>query len=313
MADASHPSSLQADAAGIARAAALLAAGQIVAVPTETVYGLAADAANPQAVAAIFAAKGRPSANPLIVHVADLAMARRHASFPPLARRLAAHFWPGPLTLVLPRKAHAPLAEGVTAGLATVALRVPAHPAMQGVIRALGRGVAAPSANVSGRLSPTRASHVRDLPVALILDAGPCEAGLESTILKVAGEQAILLRPGALARETIEAALGEPLRMAAADTAAEAPGMAFRHYAPRLPVHLGVTAPAPDMFLIGFGAVAGDLNLSPAGNLEEAGRNLFAALHAAEASGATRIGVAPIPETGLGVAIADRLRRAAEA
>ncbi|MFQ3666003.1 MAG: L-threonylcarbamoyladenylate synthase [Sphingomonadaceae bacterium] len=312
MADASHPSSLQADAAGIARAAALLAAGQIVAVPTETVYGLAADAANPQAVAAIFAAKGRPAANPLIVHVADLAMARRHARFPPLARRLAARFWPGPLTLVLPRKAGAPLAKGVTAGLPTVALRVPAHPAMQGVIRALGRGVAAPSANVSGRLSPTRASHVRDLPVALILDAGPCEAGLESTILKVAGEQAILLRPGALARETIEAALGEPLGMAAADTAAEAPGMAFRHYAPRLPVHLGVTAPEPDMFLIGFGAVAGDLNLSPAGDLAEAARNLFAALHAAEASGATRIGVAPIPETGLGVAIADRLRRAAE-
>jgi L-threonylcarbamoyladenylate synthase len=311
----SVPRIMTADTAGVAEAVRLLAAGEIVVVPTETVYGLAADAANAAAVAKIFAAKGRPAINPLISHLSDNEMAERYGLFGGEARRLAERFWPGPLTLVVPRRADAPLADAVTAGLPTVALRVPAHPVMQAVISGLGRAVAAPSANVSGRLSPTRAEHVRGLEPALLLDAGPCAAGLESTIVKVGEDGALtLLRPGAVPVEAIAAAAGRPVAMMSATAAAaavEAPGMLLRHYAPRLPVELEVLEARPGMFLVGFGAVAGDLNLSPSADLGEAAAGLFDALHRADASGAEGIGVAPIPGHGLGAAINDRLRRAA--
>lgn len=303
----------RADEKGVAQAAALLAAGGIAAIPTETVYGLAADAANGAAVAAVYAAKGRPAFNPLIVHVADRAMAGRYARFDALAEALAARFWPGPLTLVLPMVADAPLASLVTAGLPTVALRVPAHAAMQGVIRALGRGVAAPSANASGRLSPTRAGHVAEsLPdVPLILDGGPARVGLESSIVAVADGKAVLLRQGGLAAETIAEVAG-PLAVAADDAPVSAPGMLLRHYAPRLPLHMDVAEPPAGWWHIGFGAIAGDENLSATGDAAEAAANLFAALHRAGDSGRTAIAVAPIPADGLGAAINDRLRRAAE-
>lgn len=302
------PRILAADAAGVAEAVRRLAAGDIVVVPTETVYGLAADAANPEAVARIFAAKGRPATNPLISHVPDLAMAERYGRFGPVARRLAETFWPGPLTLVVPRRPEAPLADAVTAGLPTVALRVPAHPVMQAVIAGLGRGVAAPSANVSGRLSPTRAGHVAGLDVPLVLDAGPCPAGLESTILKVEDDGAVtLLRPGAVPQEAVAAVAG-PVQAAVPGTV-EAPGMLLRHYAPRLPMMADVTERRGKMFLIGFGAVEGDINLSETGDLAEAAARLFDALHIAEASGAEVIGIAPIPAEGLGLAIRDRVRR----
>ena len=302
----------RADENGVAEAAALLAAGGIVAIPTETVYGLAADAANGAAVAAIYAAKGRPQFNPLIVHVADRAMAGRYARFEPLAEELAARFWPGPLTLVLPQAAGAPVSSLVTAGLPTIALRVPAHAAMQGVIRALGRGVAAPSANASGRLSPTRAEHVAEsLPdVPLILDAGQTTVGLESSIVAIQDGQAVLLRQGGLAAETITAIAG-PLAVAADDAPVRAPGMLLRHYAPRLPLHMDIAEPPAGWWHIGFGAIPGDENLSATGDAAEAAANLFAALHRAGDSGRTAIAVAPIPADGLGAAINDRLRRAA--
>ncbi len=301
-----------ADASGIAAAVSLLRTGGIAAVPTETVYGLAADAENAQAVAKIYAAKGRPSFNPLIVHVADRAMAGRYADFNALAERAAAAFWPGPLTLVLPLRADAGLANAVTAGLATVALRVPGHAAMQAVIAGLGRGVAAPSANASGRLSPTCADHVAASlgdAVSLILDGGPTTAGLESSILTVAGETATLLREGAISREIMEAALGVSLGAATPDTIA-APGMMLAHYAPRLPLRLGAETARANEWHVGFGAVQGNENLSPSADLAEAARNLFAALHRAEASGRSAIAVAPIPRDGLGAALNDRLQRA---
>lgn len=303
-----------ADGAGIAEAAALLDSGEIAAIPTETVYGLAADAANGPAVAKVYAAKGRPSFNPLIVHVADRAMAGRHAAFDPLAERLALAFWPGPLTLVLPLLPDAPVASLVTAGLDSIALRVPAHPAMQGVIRVLGRGVAAPSANASGRLSPTRADHVLeslDGRIPLILDAGPCSAGLESSIIGVAGGKARLLRQGAIAVEDIEAVVGAPVALAADDAPIAAPGMLLSHYAPRLPIRLEARRAAANEFHIGFGEIAGDETLSATGDLAEAAANLFACLHEADSSGRSAIAVAPIPHQGLGAAINDRLRRAA--
>ena len=303
-----------ADDAGIAEAVRLLAGGALVGLPTETVYGLAADADNPHAVAKIYAAKGRPSFNPLIVHVADRAMAERYARFSPLAERLEAMFWPGPLTLVLPRADHCPAAALATAGLPGIAIRAPAHPVMQAVIRGLGRGLAAPSANASGRLSPTRAAHVLAslagrLP--LVLDGGPSGAGLESSIVQVHDGTATLLRHGAIAREDIEAALGHPIAMATDGAAIAAPGMLLRHYAPSLPVRLDVVSAMAGEWHIGFGAVAGDESLSASADLAEAAARLFDALHRAEASGRTGIAVAPIPETGLGAAINDRLRRAA--
>jgi L-threonylcarbamoyladenylate synthase len=296
-----------ADAAGIARAVATLQAGGIVALPTETVYGLAADATDPTAVAAIFAAKGRPGYNPLIVHVADLASAERLVAVGVTARALAARFWPGPLTLVLPALSGNGIAPAVTAGLPTLAVRVPAHPVMQAVLRGAGRPLAAPSANASGTITATTAGHVAASlggRVSLIVDAGPTPGGLESTIIGVDGDRVTLLRPGGIAA----ADLGVN---AAAGDAITAPGQLASHYAPRQPVRLDAIAAERDEFLIGFGAVPGDLTLSARGDLVEAAAALFAALHTAQASGAARIAVAPIPATGIGVAINDRLRRAA--
>lgn len=303
-----------ADAAGIADAVARLRRGDVVALPTETVYGLAANADNAGAVARIFAAKGRPAFNPLIVHVADRAMAERYAQFSPLAERLEAHFWPGPLTLVLPRADHCPASALATAGLPTIAVRVPDHAVVQAVIRALGHGLAAPSANASGRLSPTMAAHVRaslDGAIALVLDGGPAGAGVESTIVQVHDGHATLLRHGAIPREAVEAALGHPIAMATDGAAIAAPGMLLRHYAPRLPLRLDATTAAAHEWHIGFGPVSGDACLSAAGDPVEAAARLFDLLHRAEASGRAGIAVAPVPEAGLGAAINDRLRRAA--
>lgn len=302
---------MPADAAGIAAAADTLAAGQLVALPTETVYGLAADATNGEAVARIYAAKGRPSFNPLIVHVDGPAMAARLAEIPPLAEKLMATFWPGPLTLVLPARQDSPAASLVQAGLPTIAIRCPKHPVAQAVIAALGRPVAAPSANPSGRISPTRAEHVLaglKGRIPLILDAGPTEAGLESTIVAVEGDQMRLLRPGPVPAEQLSAIA--PV-LAATDGKIQAPGQMTSHYAPAQPVRLNVTTADPHEFFIGFNGLNGNLNLSPQGSLIEAAARLFEALHVAEASGASGIAVAPIPETGLGAAINDRLRRAA--
>jgi len=308
-----------ADAAAIAAAAARLRAGGLVAVPTETVYGLAARADDRAAVAGIYAAKGRPSFNPLIVHVADAAMAAQLADVPPLATALMARFWPGALTLVLPRRADAPVASLVTAGLGTVALRCPAHPVMQALIAAVGP-LAAPSANASGRISPTRAEHVAaslaDVP---ILDAGACTAGVESTIIAVEADGWRLLRPGAVPVEDVAAVAGPPFTPLAvgespSPTRGEgviAPGMLESHYAPHQPVRLEATTAAADEYHIGFGPVAGDATLSATGDLTEAAARLFDLLHAAEASGHAGIAVAPVPRHGLGLAINDRLTRAA--
>ncbi|MBV8971129.1 MAG: threonylcarbamoyl-AMP synthase [Sphingomonadaceae bacterium] len=298
-----------ADDAGIARAVAALAAGGIVAVPTETVYGLAGDATDSRAVARIYAAKGRPGFNPLIVHVPDLAAAAALVEIGDTARALAERFWPGPLTLVLPALEGNGIAPAVTAGLPTLAVRVPAHPAMAAVLRALGRPLAAPSANASGRISATTAAHVAASlgdAVPLIIDAGPTPGGLESTIVRVEGDRVSLLRPGGVPAE----ALGIT---AAAGPGIVAPGQLASHYAPRQPLRLNATERRAGEFLIGFGPVAGDLTLSASGDLAEAAAALFAALHTAQASAAERIAVAPIPDSGIGTAINDRLRRAAAA
>ena len=300
----------------VAEAAAILRAGGIVAFPTETVYGLGADATDPGAVARVFAAKGRPATNPLIVHVEDGTAAGRLALLDPVARDLAARFWPGPLTLVAPLRRGHGLAAGVTAGLATVALRVPAAPLARALLAAVGRPVAAPSANPSGRVSPTRAAHVAaglGDRIDAVLDGGPCAVGLESTILRT--DPLALLREGGLPAEAIEAALGRALPHDTAPAARQAPGQMASHYAPGRPVRLDVAERAPDAVLLGFGPVAGDLTLSAAGDLAEAAAALFDALHRADAlaaaRGAARIDVAPIPDAGLGRAILDRLRRAA--
>lgn len=302
---------LAADAAGIARAAAILRAGGIVAMPTETVYGLAADATNGQAVARIFDAKGRPRFNPLIVHLPDAAAARSYVDWPEIAERLATRFWPGPLTLVLPLKANTPLSPLVTAGLPSLALRVPAHPVAHQLLQAFGGPVAAPSANPSGRISPTTADHVAgglSGRIEAILDGGPCGVGVESTIVGLTGAPT-LLRPGGIPREAIEAALGQPL--ADHEGPITAPGQLRSHYAPGASVRLGATGKQPGERLLGFGPTPeADLNLSPSADLVEAAANLFAMLHEID-DGQTPIAVSPIPETGLGRAINDRLRRAA--
>lgn len=299
--------------AAIAEAAALIAAGEPVAMPTETVYGLAADATNATAVARIYAAKGRPSFNPLIVHVADQAAAEALATLDPAGQALAAAFWPGPLTLVAPLRDCAPIAGLVTAGLPTVALRVPAHPAMQALIDATGRPLAAPSANASGRVSPTRAEHVLASlrgRIPLIVDGGATESGLESTIVAVGNSGLRLLRPGPITAEMLREVTG--LAVVAGGTGAiEAPGQLASHYAPAQPLRLNATEARDGEWLIGFGLVAGDRSLSPAGDMVEAAAALFDALHEAEASGAAGIAVAPIPTQGLGLAINDRLARAA--
>ena len=297
----------------IARPAALIAAGQPVAVPTETVYGLAADARDAAAVARIYAAKGRPDFNPLIVHVPDLVAAERLGVFGAVERALAVRFWPGPLTLVVPRSADCPVASIATAGLDTIALRVPAHRAMQALLVETGAPLAAPSANVSGRVSPTKAAHVLaslDGRIALVIDDGPTTAGVESTIARVKDGAVEVLRPGPVTADMLAAASGMAVTgVTGSDIVA--PGMLASHYAPGKPVRLGAVDFADDEFGIGFGAVAGDYDLSAAGDLTEAAARLFDALHAGAASAKARIAVATIPTEGLGAAINDRLMRAA--
>ncbi len=298
------PRILPFDEAAVAVAASLVRGGDIVAIPTETVYGLAADATVAGAVARIYAAKGRPSFNPLIVHVPDLAAAERIALFDAEALALAQRWWPGPLTLVLPLRRESGIASLVTAGLDTIALRVPAHRAMQAVLAATGRPLAAPSANASNAISPTRAAHVAaslGARVPLILDDGPTSAGLESTIVG-AGR---ILRPGPITAEQ----LGLPA--AAPGGAITAPGQLALHYAPRKPLRLEATDRRPGEWLIGFGSIAGDDSLSTAADPVEAAAKLFDALHRADAAAPQAIAVAPIPPGGIGAAINDRLRRAA--
>ena len=303
------------DQMGMARAAILLAGGAVVAIPTETVYGLAGDARNGEAVARIYQAKGRPSFNPLIVHVPNADTARTIADFSPEAETLAAAFWPGALTLVLPLRADAGIASLVTAGLDTVALRVPAHPVAQALLRLTGP-LAAPSANASGRISPTSVAHVLDPDggldgrIAAILDAGPCAVGLESTIIGWPDGRATLLRPGGIPAEAIAAISGLPLADHRADPAAPiAPGQLTSHYAPNATLRLNVTDPAPDETHIAF-AAPGPFTLSETGDLAQAAARLFDTLRRADREGRP-ITVAPIPDHGLGAAINDRLRRAA--
>lgn len=309
---------LNPDQAGIARAAALLRGGRLVAFPTETVYGLGADAGNDRAVAGIFAAKGRPAFNPLIVHVPDLAAARDLVMFSDTAERLASAFWPGPLTLVLPlrarARARARVSKLVTCGLETLAVRVPAHPLAQSLLTQVGRPVAAPSANPSGRISPTTAAHVLDGlggKLAAVIDGGPAQVGLESTIVECTTAPR-LLRPGGLPVEALADAVG-PIETAPVtdDQTPTAPGQMSSHYAPRASLRLNAASKAAGEVLLGFGACPeADLNLSRRGDLAEAAANLFAALHELDEAGAA-IAVAPIPDHGLGRAVNDRLRRAA--
>ncbi|MGZ2411637.1 L-threonylcarbamoyladenylate synthase [Sphingomonas sp. F9_3S_D5_B_2] len=288
----------------IAQAAKLILAGEPVAVATETVYGLAADATNAAAVARIYEAKGRPSFNPLIVHIPDLATADAIGEFGSEARSLAEEHWPGPLTLVVPLRTEAGIASLATAGLQTIGLRVPAHAAIQALLAAVGRPLAAPSANASGSISPTRADHVLrslDGRIPLVIDSGATARGLESTIIGATGGPLRLLRPG-------------PINISAESPTAgkiEAPGQLASHYAPSKPLRLNATDVGDDEFLIGFGETAGDESLSAVGDLVEAAARLFDLLHKADASRRGRIAVAPVPSTGLGGAINDRLRRAA--
>lgn len=312
---------LRPDAEGIAEAAGLLAAGELVAFPTETVYGLGADATSPETVAKIFAAKGRPAHNPLIVHIADLDSAMEIADLPAPLRRLAAAQWPGPLTLVAPLRIGAGLAPAVTAGLTTVALRVPAHPFAQQILTAARRPIAAPSANPSGQVSPTSAAHVLhglEGVIAAVLDDGPCEVGLESTIIGMEDDAPVLLRPGGLTIEAIERTLGRQIRRHRMSGAVVAPGQLASHYAPGARLRLDAAAPLPGEAWLGFGPVPAGvsgpaLTLSRAASLEEAAAALFGHMRALDAAigGRGVIAVAKVPEEGLGRAINDRLRRAA--
>ncbi len=305
---------LPATDAGVARAADLIREGRLVAFPTETVYGLGGDATDDRAVARIFEAKGRPRFNPLIVHLPDLAAATRIAVFDDRARNVALAFWPGPLTLVLPLAPGAGVSPLVTAGLDTVAIRVPAHPLARALLRAVGRPVAAPSANPSGRVSPTRAAHVLDGlsgRIAAVLDGGACAVGVESTILGLNGTP-VLLRPGGIPAEALEAALGQRLATGGDAAKPSAPGQLASHYAPGAAVRLGAHAAETGEILVGFGPVKGDLCLSESGDMVEAAANLFHILRQADAlAGPTgRIAFAPVPDHGLGRAINDRLTRA---
>jgi L-threonylcarbamoyladenylate synthase len=312
---------VEASSEAIEAAAAALRRGELVAFPTETVYGLGADATNARAVAALFEAKGRPAFNPLIVHVASLEAAAELGELTEPGTRLARAFWPGPLTLVLARRPGCPVAELATAGLRTIALRVPAHSVARALLRAAGVPIAAPSANRSGHVSPTTAAHVAaDLGerVAMILDGGTATIGLESTVVDVTGAQPVVLRLGAASREDIARLLGGSVEVATGEAHAPAsPGMLARHYAPAAGLRLNATEVGPDEALLAFGASqvpphAGPmLNLSWSGDLREAAANLFSALRALDAAGVKAIAVMPIPEQGLGEAINDRLRRAA--
>jgi len=304
---------LTSDPEGIARAAAFLSAGRCVGFPTETVYGLGADATSDRAVAAIFEAKDRPRFNPLIVHLPDPGAVAALCDMPEAAERLAAAFWPGALTLVLPLRSGAGISPLVTAGLETLAVRVPDHAVARELLRAVGRPVAAPSANPSGRLSPTTAAHVLaglDGRIAAVLDGGPCGVGVESTIVGF-DPGPVLLRPGGLPREALEACLGGTLGEVMPGRRPVAPGQLVSHYAPRGALRMEATVAREGEVLVGFGAVAGAVSLSAAGDLVEAAAALFPVLHRLDAAGVERIAVAPIPETGLGLAINDRLRRAA--
>jgi L-threonylcarbamoyladenylate synthase len=317
---------LPASEAAVAKAAQCLKAGGLVAFPTETVYGLGADASNAIAIARLYEAKGRPSFNPLIAHVGDFEAARRIAFFDTTANRLAQAFWPGPLTLVLPKTKGCAVADLATAGLDTIAVRVPAHPLARGILRAFGGAVVAPSANLSGHVSPTTAAHVKsDLGgrIDLIIDGGAVAVGLESTIVGCF-EMPILLRPGGLPREEVERVLGKPLARPPQDAGNEtgqplAPGMLASHYAPRTPVRLEARCVEEGEALLAFGpdpvpgmqAAMAAMNLSARSDLAEAAANLFGYLRALDAKGARAIAVMPLPSHGLGEAINDRLRRAA--
>jgi L-threonylcarbamoyladenylate synthase len=306
-----------ANADSLARAAAILRRGGLVAIPTETVYGLAADAANDGAVAGIFAAKERPRFNPLIVHVRDLEHAKALAEFSDAALRLAEAFWPGPLTLVLPRRAQAPVSLLATAGLETIALRMPSHEIARQLLEESGLAIAAPSANRSGTISSTTATHVAESlgqRVDLIIDAGPAQHGIESTIVGLYGDGPVLLRPGVFPRRDIEAVIG-PLHAHSSDAIA-APGQLRSHYAPATPLRLNAMNASADEALLAFGPPPAHnaramRNLSPSGDLREAAANLFRMLHELDGAGCTAIAVMPIPEHGIGEAISDRLRRAA--
>lgn len=296
----------------------MVRAGGLVAMPTETVYGLAADACSDPAVAAIFASKGRPQFNPLIIHVADTKAAHALVDFDPLAERLAARLWPGPLTLVLPRRKGCGVSLLASAGLDTLAVRVPAHPTAQALLREAGIPLAAPSANRSGRISPTQVSHVRQefgetLP---ILDGGACEVGLESTVVSTRGGMPVILRPGAITAEMIENLCGVPPTYAGQGSALQSPGMLASHYAPSIPVRLDAAFAQPDEALLAFGAnvpqgAKTTLNLSEAADLKEAAANLFRYLRRLDETQHSAIAVMPVPQHGLGVAINDRLKRAA--
>ena len=293
---------------GLARAAEILAAGGLVAVPTETVYGLAARADDEGAVARIYGAKGRPSYNPLIVHVSSMEMARKLAEFSPAAERIADEHWPGPLTLVLPAKKNAALASAVTAGLDTIAIRMPGHPVIRALIEMSGLPLAAPSANRSGFISPTSAHHVLstlDGRIDAVIDGGACKSGVESTIIAVRPDGTVdQLRPGPISFDGVAPVPNTGQKI-------EAPGQLASHYAPGKPMRLDVIRDVEDEFFIGFGEVEGDCSLSMKGDLEEAAARLYACLHLAAESHLPRIAVAPIPHTGIGQAINDRLRRAA--
>lgn len=308
-----HTERLLPDDAGLSRAAHLLTGGGLVAFPTETVYGLGADARNSLAVARIFEAKGRPRFNPLIVHVASADQAQAYVAWSDQAQALASAFWPGPLTLVLPIRADAGLSDLVTADLPSLAIRVPAHPLARALLSAFNGPVAAPSANPSGRISPTTADHViagLDGRIAAVLDGGACPVGLESTILGLTGTPT-LLRHGGLAQEQIETLLGQPLAQDTTPGKLSAPGQMASHYAPNATMRLNASTAEPGELMLGFGAMTCDLNLSASASLAEAAANLFPHLHSLDARKARTIAVAPIPEQGLGRAINDRLRRAA--
>jgi L-threonylcarbamoyladenylate synthase len=304
---------LKPDVAGLEKAAAILRRGGLVSFPTETVYGLGADACNDTAVARIYAAKGRPSFNPLIVHLPKRAAAEAYCVFNEQSIRLADAFWPGALTLVLPLKSDAGVSKLVTAGLDSLAVRVPDHLVAQGLLKAFGGPVAAPSANPSGRVSPTTAAHVElglGSQIDALVDGGRCTVGLESTIVSCTGAPT-LLRAGGIPAEVIEACLGQPLARIADPETPTAPGQLASHYAPKGKVRLNAPYATKGEVLLGFGPVEADLNLSASGDLTEAAANLFACLHALDAMDAKAIAVSPIPDHGLGRAINDRLRRAA--
>ncbi len=305
--------------ATVKAAAEALRAGNLVVFPTETVYGLGADATNEDAVRRIFTAKGRPAHNPLISHVADFETLERIAVTSNNARRLAEAFWPGPLTLVLPRSPGSPVSPLATAKLDTIAVRIPAHPTALALLQAFGGPVVAPSANVSGQVSPTRAEHVQlteETHVAMILDAGPCDVGLESTIVNLAEDAPMLLRPGGITKEQIEDVIGPLQEGPATSNTPSAPGQLASHYAPHSCVRLNADAPSPGEAYLGFGpdntvVTDNSLNLSPAGDLAEAAANLYDYLRKLDRLGCDVIAIAPIPNTGLGKAINDRLNRAA--